>query len=392
MHLKEYRHATEITALFMFCIYLFHPILAPYIKSIGFSDFQIGLLFALFPLTLIVSAANFGVLSDSIGRKKIMILGIIFEIVGIVFYLVGIWYLIIIARFLEALAFAAVVFVGLARVQDNIESKSRGKYSGIALTTIQLSKLFAPVMGGFLADYLFTKAPFLLAAVSLLLTLWIVALHESLNMNHRFTRSDLNFAEKIRAFFSYRGLKGMGILGIVMHASVPVTYVFMPIYIVEHFGLTYSFVGYAIFAMEVFMVFQFLIGPLNDRFSKAKLTLFGACTFGVSMLLLSWAPNYWSFVAVLLLAGFGLAFWNVSAWSFMADIGAGIRKEGFVMGTYISVAKIGDFVSTLAGGLVVQMLGVKYLMFSVGTIILLGAVSASFFMLSRPEHKTVKAG
>ncbi|MBW2996923.1 MFS transporter [Candidatus Woesearchaeota archaeon] len=384
-HLKEYRQATEITALFLFCISLFHPILGPYAKSLGLTEFQIGLMFALFPLTLILTCSTFGSLSDSIGRKKIIILGIIMQIAGIILYLIGKPYLIIIARFLEALAFGAVVFVGLAKIQDNLRSKTRGKYSGITLSIMHIGTLIAPVAGGFLADYWFIKAPFIFSMLALLLMLWLISIHESLNLNHKFTRSDFNIFEKVRMFFSNKHLRGMGVLGIVMHASVPLIYIFIPIYIVDHFGLSYRYVGYALFAMHIFMLFQFFIGSLCDRLSKAKLMLFGVVTFGIFMFFLAWAPTYWFFILGMFLLGISLAFWNVAAWSFMADIGAKMKREGFVIGTYISVAKIGSFFSFIFGGMLAQYYGVPVLMAVIGALVIVGAIAAAFFVIG--NHK-----
>ena len=384
-HLKEYRQATEITSFFMFCIYLIQPVLAPYVKSIGLSDFRVSLMFALFPLTLILVSSNICSLSDFISRKKIIIFGIILQIMSLVLYILGAWYFIIIARFMDAVAFAAVVFVGMARMQDHLSSKTRGKYSGQALTIMQVGKLIAPLLGGFLADYWFIKAPFIFSMFALIILLWMMALKEPLSMNHHFSRSDFNMMEKLRLFFSDRRFRGMAILGMTMHASLPITFVFIPIYIVENFGLSYQYVGYALFAMSFCMLFQFYIGLYVDRFRKSSLILFGATVFGISIAALSLAPNYWVFVCILLVAGIGTAFWNVSAWAFMSGIGSKMHKQGFVIGSYVSVAKIGSLLSFIFGGMIVHYLGVRALMVVVGVLIIIGVVVS--FTLLRGKSK-----
>ncbi len=389
-HLKEYRQATELTSLFMFCIYLFVPVLAPYIKSMGFSDFHIGLIFAIFPLTLILSSGFFGTLSDSIGRKKVIMFGILFQIIAIVFYLIGSVYLVILARVLEAMAFAAVVFVGMARIQDSLDSKSRGKYSGTTMSLMYVGKTIAPVIGGLIADYWFIKGPFLFSAFALLLVLWIVAIHERFTIGRTISRSEFNIVKGMRNFLKFRAMKGMAILGVMMHASLPLTVVFIPIYIVEHFGLSYSYVGIAIFAMEFFMLFQFIAGSLCDRFNKAKLTLLGVAIFGICLLLLSLAPSYYWLLTIMLIMGIGGALWNVAAFSFMSDIGEGIHKEGFVVGTYASIAKIGELLSFILGGLIVQYFGIKYLMIIIGIFLLVGVFAASFFMFDKKNVKRKK--
>ncbi|MFC1741336.1 MFS transporter [Nanoarchaeota archaeon] len=382
-NLKEYRQATEITAFFMFSVFLVHPVLAPYMKLIGLSNFQTSLLFALFPLTMIFTSAIFGSLSDSIGRKKIIMFGILLEVVGMTLYIVGTPYLALVGRFLEALAFVAVTIVGLAKVQDALDTKTRGKYSGISLTIMQVGKMVAPVIGGFLADYWFVKAPFIFSMFSLMLMLWLISIHETMDVNHRFSRSEFNLLEKMRMFFSDRRLKGMGILGMVMHASIPITLVVIPIYITETLSMQYRFVGYAFFAMQFFLLFQFYAGKLCDRFNKAKLVLLGVFIYGASIIFLAFTPNYTSLVAVLLVAGIGSAFWNVAAWSLMSDIGESAHKEGFVIGTYMSVAKIGSFLSFVGGGFIMKYFSADVFMLLVGSMILAGGVVASFFMFDK---------
>jgi MFS family permease len=390
MNLREYRQATEITSFFVFCIFLFNPVLAPYIKSLGVSDFHLGLMFALFPLTLILSSSLFGSLSDKVGRKKIIIFGIVLELVGVMLYLFGNWQLMIIARVLEALAFAAVIFVGFAKVQDSLKSKSRGKYSGRALTLMQVGKIIAPVMGGYLADYWFIKAPFIFSAFALLVMLWLISIHEDMHFNHKFSRSDFNLIQNLRRFLSDRRLKGMALLGIVMHASLPISIVFIPIYIVEHFALPYRFVGYALFAMQFFMLFQFYIGSLCDRFNRAKLILFGVAIHGIAFILLAFMPGYWSFISVLLFLSIGGGFWNVAAWAFMSDIGEKTKSEGFIIGSYVSIAKIGSFLVFVFGGLIVQNISVNALILLVGVLILLGCIGASFLILEKKAKQRGK--
>jgi MFS family permease len=383
-HVDGYLHSTELTAFFMFCVFLFNPVLAPYVKSLGFSDFQVGLLYALFSFTMLITSATFGSLSDVIGRKKVMIAGIMVQVVAIALYLSGLWYLVIVARFLEALAYSAVVIVGLAGLQDSLESKTRGKYSGFALSIMHVGKLIAPVIGGFLADYMFVRAPFLLSMFALLVMLWLVSMRESLVVKHKFSASDFNFFDKVRMFFSDPRLRGMGILGIVMNATSPITSVFIPIYIVESFGLPYRYVGYAFFALEFFMLFQFAAGMLCDRVSQPWLIIIGALVIGVSFIVLAFMHSYVFFFIMLLCVGAGIALWNVSAWAFMSGIAAETGRQGFVMGTYASIAMVGPLISFLFGGAIVQWFGIQVLMWIISFVIIVGCIAASFFIFRRP--------
>jgi MFS family permease len=69
MNLKDYARFTEINLAFAFSVYLISPVLAPYIKGMGFSSFQLGLMFSITPFILIFSAPVVGKFSDRVGRS-----------------------------------------------------------------------------------------------------------------------------------------------------------------------------------------------------------------------------------------------------------------------------------------------------------------------------------
>ena len=83
MHFREYMKFTGISAFFAFSIFLFNPILSPYIKGLGFSDFQISILFSILPLSVIVFSPIVGKLSDVAGRRAIIVMGIALEILAV---------------------------------------------------------------------------------------------------------------------------------------------------------------------------------------------------------------------------------------------------------------------------------------------------------------------
>ncbi len=53
MHYREYIKATGINLLFTFAIFIYYPVLSPYIKSVGLDNFQLALIFSILPLVTI---------------------------------------------------------------------------------------------------------------------------------------------------------------------------------------------------------------------------------------------------------------------------------------------------------------------------------------------------
>ena len=376
MHLHEYIRSTEVNTIFFLAISMMSPILAPYIKSLGFTDFQLGLLFAVNPLILIFYSTIIGRLSDYAGRRKVIALGIMGESVAILIYIFHThWMLFVLARMLDAVAAVTVAIVSLAAIEDSI-SKGRGKFTGISLTLEYIGRLLGPLVGGLLADALFIKAPF---ATSLVVIALLLFLLPKGNVKRLRKKIKFKWFEGIRSFLSHRELRGMAIIGIVMHSAIPAFLVFLPLMITEQLNLSYIFVGYAIFALECPHILQFLFGKWADKNSK-KLILIGTLISGALMCLISQINVYTLLLFVLFIRGIGLSMWNISAWTLMSDIGERERIEGEVIGSYLSIVKIGSFASFILSGLLVYLYGIGSLFMINGIIIVLGVALAYPFL------------
>lgn len=357
----------------------------------GFDDFQIGLLFSVFPLTVIFVSAVLGRLADSIGRVKVIIFGLIVEVIAIILYLVNSnWLVIIVARILNAVAYVAVLLIVLAKIQDALSDKDRGKYTGWSLSIAQIGAIVAPVVGGIIADELFITAPFILSAILLLILAFVLAFRTP-KLSKKIEKENFNIFKALKTFLSSRHLKGMAVLGVVMHASIPATFVFLPLFIIEKLGLSYSYVGIALFFLGVTHIFQFYFGALADKHGRITMILFGCFIFAFFLFFLATVQTYWTLLLFVFLMGIGGAIWNISAWTLMSSIGEKMNKTGEVIGSYMSIAQIGAFISFLLSGLIVQVFGFKVLFVLNALLIAIGMSIASYYF-GKYEHVPEKEG
>ena len=248
----------------------------------------------------------------------------------------------------------------------------RDRYTGMSLSVEYLGKLAGPVMGGLLADWFFIKAPFF---VSMAILLFLILLIPREKKHRHVRKRDLNPFSEMRRFLHHRELRGMAILGIVMHATFPAFTIFLPLLIVEKMGLGYSYVGYAYFALGATHILQFLFGKWSDR-KPYRVVLAGTIISGVFMILMSSVNIYSLLLVLLFLKGTGNSLWNISAWTLMSRIGEREEIEGSVIGSYISIAKIGSFVSFLLSGFVVQVYGIGFLFLVNGLLVILESLAA----------------
>ncbi|OKL36005.1 MFS transporter [Domibacillus mangrovi] len=163
------------------------PVLPFYAENIGASPVQLGLLMASYSVMQLLFAPMWGRLSDRIGRKLVILIGIFG--LAISFFLMAVssalWMLFaarIIGGFLSSANMPAV----MAYVADITTQEDRGKGMGIIGASIGLGFIFGPAIGGIFSESSLS-VPFYLAGASSLLTFLIVLffLKESLPIEKR---------------------------------------------------------------------------------------------------------------------------------------------------------------------------------------------------------------
>ena len=376
---NSYKKFTEINLLFSFSLALVGSILSPYIKSLGFSAWQVSLMFSVFPFVNIVFLPLFGRLADSLSKRLVIWLGIWLEIVALVLYLFPVnWYLVVGARLFDALAASLVSLLILAKIEDGIkDNKKRGSKTGAYLSWGYIGELVGPLLGAFLADFFFVRFPFLVAIAILIGLLFYVWQGEFSEVKkYKIKLSELSWLEEIKIFLKERKLRGMAIMGMVMHATNPAMKVFLPIIIISEMGMTYQAIGTAMFVYGIVHLAQGLFGRLSDKWGYDRMVIIGTLLVAISLSLISISSSYYFLLLLLFVQGIGTSMWNVSAWSLMSEVGEQKKIEAQVLTSYYSLAKIGALASFLVSSFLVKQLGVDIIFVVNGILIVIGVILA----------------
>ncbi|MUK88452.1 MFS transporter [Ornithinibacillus sp. L9] len=158
------------------------PVLPFYAEEMGASPFELGLLMATYSLMQLVFAPMWGRISDRIGRKPVMLIGI--AGLSLSFFLLAfssqLWMLFA-ARIIGGFLSSANMPTVMAYVADITSEEDRGKGMGIIGASVGLGFIFGPAIGGVFSETSLTM-PFYIAGISSLLTFFLVVflLQESL--------------------------------------------------------------------------------------------------------------------------------------------------------------------------------------------------------------------
>jgi MFS family permease len=305
--------------------------------------------------------------------------GIILEIMVMLSYALNTHPLIVFAtRIMEAIAYACVIFVAIAKMEDIVAGQKKtndGEQVGKSLSIGKLGHVFGPLAGSIIAASFGLTAPFF-GSVILLIILggWYFFEKHNVHPKPPFEKLTYNPVPAIRAYLKNPPLKGLSIVEGAHQFSMPVLFVFIPLFLTRDLGFSLAQVGMVIFIRELPMLFQFWGGKLSDTWGSQKTILLGSTLSGVSLLALSQIRTFdWILVSSLLF-GIGTSLLGISGLSLLSGIAQKEKKEGTYLGSQVSVIKIGAFTAFLIGGVIVQITSIPTLFLFTGVIILLGVI------------------
>ncbi len=180
------RGALLILMLNLFLVFtgigLVIPIMPKFMESLGITGGIIGLLVAAFSLTQLLFSPLAGRLSDSFGRKKMIVIGmLVFALSEWLFGLASSSWLLFISRLLGGISAAMIMPAVMAYAADVTTTEERATGMGYITAAITTGFIIGPGIGGYIAEF-GIRVPFYSAAVAGVIAgcITLVILRESL--------------------------------------------------------------------------------------------------------------------------------------------------------------------------------------------------------------------
>lgn len=147
------------------------PIFPFYVLELGVGGLELGVLAASFAITRIFFSGPLGIVSDRVGRKPVLLFGLIgFCGANIVYAFADTIMVMVIARALEGGLSAGFFPAANALVSDVTGTRTRGAAMGYMNIGNMVGLIVGPTVGGVLAEFLGLRVPFLVAALATLCT------------------------------------------------------------------------------------------------------------------------------------------------------------------------------------------------------------------------------
>ncbi|MCM3574927.1 MULTISPECIES: MFS transporter [Mesobacillus] len=185
------KKALPILFLVMFLVMVGFGIIIPvipfYAEEIGATPTQLGLLMAVYSLMQFIFAPMWGRISDRIGRKPVIMIGILG--LSLSFFLMALsteLWMLFAARIIGGFLSSANMPTVMAYVADITSEEDRGKGMGIIGASVGLGFIFGPAIGGVFSQTSLSTPFYLAGATSLVTFLFVTfVLKESLTPEQR---------------------------------------------------------------------------------------------------------------------------------------------------------------------------------------------------------------
>lgn len=314
---------TPIMRWFMFAMVIANiagsmfPMLMPiYLTELGASVTQVGLVFTLSSVVMLILQLFGGWVSDSIGRLRAIAIGSIGGVIGYTAILLApTWQWMLVAIAVAQIPYALVGPSFGAFIAENSAKENRGKVYGMTDTIYQITGVLGPPLGGFLTGAYGFKMMFLVSAL-----LYAVAAGLRIWMATTMTSPEEKNPEKLTLASFGNSLRTMGTM---LVGGGVITWIFLtdgvrdvafrlsgelqPLYLEQVGGISVEQIGIlgSIFSMAM-MFTPMLSGRISDKYGeRVSISMGFLLVFGAFMVFLQ-ADNFMGFAFTWVVFGSGV--------------------------------------------------------------------------------------
>lgn len=332
------------------------PLLPVYAERLGATGLGLGIFFASYSLARGVVMPFTGRLSDRLGRKLFICLGLVcYTLLALAYVASRDIYALTVSRTLQGIAAAMLVPIAMAYGGDLAPEGKEGTYLGTLNVSLFGGFGFGPFLGGVISDRFGIDASFYAMGALSLFTLLLVLV--------ALPRSPMTRAGKERrllplgSLLKERPLVGILSFRLTNALARGLFMTFLPLYGVLAVGFSNSQVGLLISVnLLVTSVFQAATGKLADLVSRRTLVITGGSAYALLFVLLPFSVDFTILLMISIAMGIAGAIPLPAATAMLTD-----WAPDYGMGTLMSAFSVaqsaGLIVGPVFGGVLMDSLG-----------------------------------
>ena len=346
-----------------------NPVLPLFALSLGAGPEAIGLAVGISTVTGILFKLPSGALSDVIGRRKTMLIGLVFfAFAPFAYLLIDSYAQLVAVRFIHGFATAVYGPVAMAVVAD-IAGERKGELLSWFSSVGIIGGLLGAPLGGLILSLSATGGSYELRTFQLVYTICGVSgvtalalamrtlLRDEHVQGNGFRSRMSQFVTGIKEVISDVRVVATSSVEGLQNMTMGALEAFLPIYAVEVAGLS-AFEAGLLWAVQIVvtMVSKPLMGRISDRFGRKPIIVAGLILCAVSFFSIPLLKSFSTLSAAALLFGLGEAFVTSSSAAMVADM-CKARHFGTAMGVFGTIFDIGHASGPILSGILIGAWG-----------------------------------
>jgi len=322
--------------LFMTSFNLILPELNNFITALGGEE-QKGLVISLFTISAGISRPFSGKLSDKIGRKKVMVIGVLVCFLTSILYPLSfsVWFFLLL-RFFHGFSAGFTPTGATALITDILPESQRGRGMGIWGTFISLGIGVGQYLGSYINSVLGMDQLFMIAAVTAALSGILLAyVQETLILKEKFKITHLRI--RWNDVFEPTVLPSAMVMFLSATCS-GIIFVLTPD-MSAYLGIQNKGWFFGIYVISTIII-RLMTSSLSDRIGRRKTLIIGMIFLIVSMIMIGYSKDIVSYTIAAIIFGIATGISSPTFFAWTADLSAPDRR-GVGAGTMFIALELG---------------------------------------------------
>ncbi|ANC75659.1 MFS transporter [Fictibacillus phosphorivorans] len=285
---------------------IYVPLIPEVTRELHTTPFLVNFSISIYTIFLALMQMVYGPLTDSIGRRKVMLTGILIYLVATIgcYFSSSIEFLLV-CRSLQAIGIAAGSVVAVTVIGDLFEGKDRIQPMGTFQMMVSLGPVLGPVVGGFLsASFDFHMIFIALMCVGFIILAGnFIFLHETKPSTSK--KQNFRFLDFLSILQNRIGYTVIG-LGFIQYYALYNFLVFLPAIMSERYSLSVEQKGLVFLPLSLGIVVGSFFGGKMRKYNERKVIVYSAFLNVVSLFLFILVSNVSLILLIISISFFGL--------------------------------------------------------------------------------------
>ena len=383
--IKSILPLSAIISLRFFGLFIVLPVISVYAMNLqGATTTIVGVIVGGYALTQMIFQVPFGIMSDKLGRKGTIIIGLLLFAIGSILCAVSNDVLtLLLGRLLQgAGAIGAVV---TAMISDLVKEEQRPKAMALMGGSIAVAFALAMILGPTLGAWFGVEILFIITTVIALgsIVVLLKAVPNPPKIIHTYEKKG-----SVSSVLTNKNLIKMNITNFLQKGFMTFAFMIIPMVLINNYEWIMADLWKVYLPATIFGVLA--MGPaavLAEKKGKYKEVLIaGIIFFGISYLVIGMSGSSTLFVVgvVLFFIGFNV---HEPIMQSLATKYAKVYQRGFVLGIFNSWGYFGTFLGGLLGGLFFENVTLSKIVIAIAIICILWTIM--IFTLPNPLKKKI---